>query len=248
VSATGGDANIPLQASPKGTGKFTVTDGTDTTKKASFDISAVATGTDRTITMPNANVDLQYARAASETVAGGVELATTAEVQTGTDTVRAVTPAGLQNGKLVLGTAQATTSGTEKDFTIPAWAKRVTITLVGVSTNGTSALLVQLGDADGIENTGYSSSASAGTTDASSNAGFLLTTSFVAAGTAHGGAVLWTHEAGGLTWAQNGNVAHNGSSVTSAGSKTLTGALTTVRVTSVTPNTFDAGSVNVIWE
>lgn len=51
----------------------------------------------RTITMPDANVDLQYARAASTTVAGGTETATQTEVNTGTDALRYVTPATLRN-------------------------------------------------------------------------------------------------------------------------------------------------------
>ena len=33
-------------------------DGADSTKKLSFDVSGVTTGTTRTITMPDANVDL----------------------------------------------------------------------------------------------------------------------------------------------------------------------------------------------
>lgn len=60
---------------------------------------------------------------ASETVKGIIELATTAEVTTGTDTVRAVTPAGLQ--AKVVGV---------QDFSIPAaamWPR---------SSNGTSPL------------------------------------------------------------------------------------------------------------
>lgn len=51
---------------------------------------------------------------ATETVAGVVELATTAEATTGTDTVRAVTPAGLKaalNAKNVLGSSTITTTG-----------------------------------------------------------------------------------------------------------------------------------------
>ena len=40
------------------------------------------------------------------------------------------------------GTEQATTSGTSKDFTIPAGARKIVIEFVGVSTNGTSNLLV----------------------------------------------------------------------------------------------------------
>ena len=52
---------------------------------------------DRTVTVPDADVDLTKVRAASATLDGVVELATTAEADTGTDTVRAVTPAGLKS-------------------------------------------------------------------------------------------------------------------------------------------------------
>tara|TARA_R110002050_G_scaffold208236_3_gene344262 strand:+ start:208 stop:1680 length:1473 start_codon:yes stop_codon:yes gene_type:complete len=50
---------------------------------------------DRTITVPDADVDLTKVRAASDTLDGVVELATTAEATTGTDTSRAVTAAGV---------------------------------------------------------------------------------------------------------------------------------------------------------
>jgi|DEB0MinimDraft_12_1074336.scaffolds.fasta_scaffold01674_2 hypothetical protein len=52
---------------------------------------------DRTITVPDADVDLTKVRSASATLDGVVELATTAEADTGTDTARAVTPAGLKS-------------------------------------------------------------------------------------------------------------------------------------------------------
>jgi hypothetical protein len=45
-----------------------------------------------------------------------------------------------------LGTAVATTSGTFREITgIPSWARRVVLMLNGVSTNGTSDILIQLG-------------------------------------------------------------------------------------------------------
>jgi len=55
---------------------------------------------------------------ASETVAGKVELATSAEVQAGTDTVRAVTPAGLKSAVIGLGqTWQDVTASRARDVT-----------------------------------------------------------------------------------------------------------------------------------
>jgi hypothetical protein len=46
------------------------------------------------------------------------------------------------------------TSGTSIDFTsLPAWIKRITVMLVGVSTNGTSDYSRQIGTSGGIEST-----------------------------------------------------------------------------------------------
>lgn len=53
----------------------------------------------------------------------------------------------VDRGRMVLETAQATTSGTSVDFTgIPSWVKKITVMFNGVSTSGTSRFLIQLGD------------------------------------------------------------------------------------------------------
>ncbi len=63
-------------------------------------------------------------------------------------------------GQVISGTAVATTSGTSIDFTsIPSWVKRITVMLAGVSTNGSSSHILQIGDSGGIENTSYVGSA-----------------------------------------------------------------------------------------
>ena len=61
--------------------------------------------------------------AASETVAGKVELATNAEVQAGTDTVRAVTPSGLYNALLTLAQKAgfAVSLGSNGYIKFPSW-------------------------------------------------------------------------------------------------------------------------------
>ena len=80
---------------------------------------------------------------------------------------------------LKLMTAQNSTSGTSIDFVgIPFWAKRITVMFNGVSTNGTSNLLVQLGSGS-IQTTGYASSSSIVSSTVittSSVAGFILVT------------------------------------------------------------------------
>ena len=72
-----------------------------------------------------------------------------------------------------------TTSGTSVDLgNMPAHARRITFALDGVSTNGSSNLLLQLGDAGGIETTGYTSAINTiggAVNQASSTAGILLT-------------------------------------------------------------------------
>ena len=47
-------------------------------------------------------------------------------------------------------------SGTSVDFTgIPSWVKRITVMFNGVSTNGTSPIIIKLGTSSGIVNSGY---------------------------------------------------------------------------------------------
>src|SRR3990167_7771276 len=58
--------------------------------------------------------------------------------------------------KLILGTEQATTSGTTIDFTgIPAGVKQIIVSLDSVSTDGTGGLELTLGTAGGFVVTGY---------------------------------------------------------------------------------------------
>jgi len=162
----------------------------------------------------------------------------------------AVTPAKLSQ-PLTLATAQSTTSGTSIDFTgIPSWVKRITVMLNGVSTSGTSNVLFQLGDSGGFESTGYNStSLSAATTVLTSNstAGFLL---FANVATDARSGVLLLTQISGNTWIASGTF--KVSTVTNcfvAGDKTLSDALTQIRLTTVNgTDTFDAGSVNIMYE
>jgi hypothetical protein len=153
-----------------------------------------------------------------------------------------------------LGTEQASTSGTSIDFTgIPAWAKRITIMFVGVSTSGNSFGIIQLGDAGGVETTGYLSVLSTVDTGAGATA---LTTGFGATGggaTAfyHGSVTLSLEDSAGFTWVASGvlNRSDVAQTFQSAGSKSLSAALDRVRITTVNgTDTFDAGAINIIYE
>ena len=82
--------------------------------------------------------------------AGGFKLTGLGAATTAGDALR------YEQAGIKLSTRQATTSGTAINFTgIPTLTKRITIMFNEVSTSGTSALVVQIGDTDGIETTVY---------------------------------------------------------------------------------------------
>lgn len=64
----------------------------DSTKQVRIEVDGLTTATTRVITMPDADVDLQYARASSDTAAGGIEIATQSEMEAASSTSLAVTP------------------------------------------------------------------------------------------------------------------------------------------------------------
>lgn len=165
-------------------------------------------------------------------------------------------PAALTPKRPVLGTAQASTSGTSIDFTgIPAGTKRIVISFVGVSTNGTSIPLVQLGDG-AIETTGYVSGASlqqnsGSNVYTSSTAGFVLNPNGSANAVNQGSMVLTLVDATAFTWvaSYSGNDSGVTASVHGGGSKSLSSELDRVRITTAGgTDTFDAGTINILYE
>lgn len=149
-------------------------------------------------------------------------------------------------------TAQASTSGTSIDFTsIPAGTKRITVMFNGVSTTGTSNILIQLGDAGGIETTGYVSAGGyiqnlAASAVSTSTAGLIFNTAS-ASNSIFGFMTICT--VGSNAWVSNGQVTAASVPFISSGGKTLSDTLTQVRITTVGgTDTFDAGSINILYE
>ena len=158
---------------------------------------------------------------------------------------------GYAGSTVTAGTAVASTSGTSIDFTgIPSWVKRITVMFNGVSTNGTSPLLVQLGSGSATT-TGYTSGASGSSgslATTTSTAGFILNYASVAAGTSNG-VIPFTNVSGNI-WVSSGvlNLYTTGNNM-SGGTVTLSGTLDRVRITTVNgTDTFDAGSINILYE
>ena len=152
------------------------------------------------------------------------------------------------------GTAVASTSGVSIDFTsIPSWVKRITVMLSAVSTSGTSIPLIQLGDSGGIENTGYSAVAGASTSAGvwgASTAGFPLGASSIstAANILYGSMTFTT--LGSNAWVGQGCFyASGGYAMSTGGAKSTSDTLTQVRITTTNgTDTFDAGSINILYE
>lgn len=146
--------------------------------------------------------------------------------------------------------------GTETvfDFTgIPSWVNRVTVTMAGVSTSGTSTYILRVGDG-AVVSSGYTGSITtiSGATPASSTATTSIGILFnpTAASVYHGTCVLVRHS--GNTWVatSTGGLSNTASTTLSGGSITLTNALDRVRLTTTGgTDTFDAGSsVSISWE
>ena len=158
----------------------------------------------------------------------------------------------VDRSRLVRSTAVDATSGTSIDFTgIPSWVKRITVALDGVSTNGTSAVIVQLGDAGGIETSGYVSTS--GIVSTGSIGTYNYTTGFGVIGTTAGsgrrGSMVLTNITAN-NWTVSGSFDESGLNVgISAGAKTLSDTLTSVRITTVGgADAFDAGTINILYE
>jgi len=161
----------------------------------------------------------------------------------------------VDRGRMVLATAQNSTSGTSIDFTgIPSWVKRVTVWFDRVSTSGTSAHLVRVGTSSGVVSSGYASGAtvqgSPNVVGGNSNTtGFLYAPSPQALN-AISGAMYLVNMTGNL-WVASFSIGYTGEAFSGCGggSVTLSGTLDRLRITTVNgTDTFDAGSINLLLE
>ena len=152
-------------------------------------------------------------------------------------------------GGITLSTPVASTSGTSINFTsIPSGTKRITVMFDGVSTNGTSNQLIQIGDSGGVENSGYLGACSYSSGDTAYTTGFGLTNAS-AASALYGTVVLTLLNASTNTWTCFGTVSLSNFGLHTSGSKSLTGTLDRVSITTVGgSDTFDAGTINISYE
>ncbi len=156
---------------------------------------------------------------------------------------------------LTSATAQASTSGTSIDFTgIPSWAKRITVMFSGVSTSGTNGIRFQLMVGGVAVTTNYNSASytitnavAAGVTAVTN--GFSLTLASTSS-VNHGQIVLC--QLSSNAWTGTGSffdsLATERIAVTT-GRAFSVGTVDGIRVTTNGgTDTFDAGSINIMYE
>ncbi len=157
-------------------------------------------------------------------------------------------------GMQVRSGTSVSASGTSVDFTsIPSWVKRITVMFSGVSLSGTSNAIVQLGTGGTPTTSGYV--CITGSTSGSSVNTVSTTTGF---STLSGGAsfamsgAITISNINGNTWVASGTACNPNTTAFInyiAGNVALGGVLNMVRITTANgTDTFDAGSINILFE
>jgi hypothetical protein len=190
------------------------------------------------------------------TAIGSTGASVTTQMTIGPDGTITGTKGNLQ---LISGTAVASTSGTSITFTgIPSWVKRITVMFNGVSTSGTSDLLLRIGSGS-VSSSGYAgyiqsywSGASQGGTN-STGAMFTSAGTTYAASVFNGTFTLCLVNPSTNLWSMTGTFTNNGGAANigsiSTFTNTLAGALDRVSITATNgTDTFDAGSINIMYE
>lgn len=227
-------SSVQIQGNASGTGTLT--------------IAAPNTNSSYTLTLPQA----------TDTLAGIAATQTLTNKTLTSPTITGAAVSSMASSVITSGTAVASTSGTSIDFTsIPSWVKRITVMFDQVSTNGTSNPIIQLGTSGGVQATNYRGLA-AYVTGSSTQTSTQITTGLViwnfnssAAAVGQGSAIFSLLDSANGIWVMQSCTARSDANWVNyaAGSKTLSGTLDRVRITTVNgTDTFDAGSINILYE
>ena len=240
--------NVTIAGNATITGTLTATGG-GTIKSA----TAISTAT-TSFTASISGTTMTVTAVGSGTVQVG-QLITGTGVTAGT-TITALGTGTGSTGTYTVSTSQTTSSTTITvvgiDFaSIPTGVKRITIALNRVSTTG-SAIQFRLGTGGSPTTSGYLGSG--GVADSGSSTSVTQYTTGAAlltqAGATMNGLVTCVH-LGSNVWAISGSLGYSGNNYIGVvgSSVTLAGVLDMVRITTVNgTDTFDAGSINIIYE
>ena len=240
----GSAANPAIRGTDANTGIFF---GADTVGISTGGTSALSIDASQVVTLTNAlPVASGGTGVTTSTGTGAVVLGTSPSIS-------GAVLSSMASSVITSGTA-VTASGTSVDFTsLPAWIKRITIMIQGVTTNGSSPPTMRLGTSGGFVTSGYASGGIyTGVTTGSGNRTDSLLISgnaFDASATLHGHAVLTNIS--GNAWVQSFVLGQSNSAyaVMGGGSISLAGALTQIRITTANgTDAFDAGTINILFE
>jgi len=152
---------------------------------------------------------------------------------------------------IVTGTSVPTTSGTSVLIAsgIPSWVKRVTVAFNNISTSSTSNVVMQLGTGGTLTTSGYSGGSSRLGVAQTANSTYFNIIGNNSAGNVYSG-ILVLVTTGSNVWFASGNISSTGGDGTcvSSGLVTLAGTLERISLTTTSTDTFDAGSVNILYE
>ena len=205
-------------------------------------------------------------------VSGGVTLTTTLPVLQGGTGVTTSTGTGagvhsvgpsissavmstMASSVITGGTAVATTSGTSVSFTsIPSWVKRITMMTNVISTNGVSGIVFRIGTGGTLTTSGYTSIMgiqypASNLASAASSVGFPVwhdNSSYT-----NSGQIVLTNLSGNIWQACGLFIQPIGSTllVATCGFITLGGTLNIAGIATTNgTDTFDAGSINILYE
>lgn len=187
-------------------------------------------------------------------ISGTTGVTTPGVTDTGALSVTGISTLGAMGSSVITsGTAVASTSGTSIDFTsIPSWVKRVTVLMNDVSLTGTDYPLIRLGTASGILSTASYFAMSSNISTASVASAVNFTTAFgiqsaTASNSLNGQFII--SNITGNTWVLSGTYTQNTSNMGFAtGRVTVPSVLTQLRITTSGTDTFDAGTINILYE
>lgn len=218
--------------------------GQSTTATQNFTLS-VPSSPDGTIKLARGNSGATTADILSVNASGAITGSTFSGVT--------ITSSTVNGGTITSGTYSTTTGGTAIDFTsIPSWVKKITVMLNGISTSGASIQLIRIGTSSGIDATSYTSGGAFCPTGSSvyvtSGSGFVVPAAAAGAVTTGIAQIcnissnIWIYSFSGVNSAESGGCV-------AGGSKTLSGTLDRVRLTTVNgTDTFDAMGINILYE
>jgi len=273
VTTSTGTGNTVLSASPTLTGTPiapTAAVGTNTTQIATTAFVAAASGSLGTMSTQNANNvaitggTITGLSSALPVASGGTGVTTStgsganvlASGATLTSpTINSPTFGGTptMGASFITKSSTVSASGTTVDFTgIPSWVNSITVMLRGLSTNGTSYLLIQIGTSGGFTTSGYMSTSidvdnAGGSSGADSTAGFVMKNN--GPNNIFSG-LMSISGMGSNVWVSSHSMKFTTTTACFGGGDVgLGGAIERVRITTVNgTDSFDAGTVNISYQ